>query len=51
VQDDVVRLTEYYRSFGFLDVAVSYELQWNLDGGDAVMMFHINEGSRYKVHE
>lgn len=48
VQGDVIRLTEYYRSFGYLDVSVSYELQWNLDGGTAVMMFHINEGERYK---
>ena len=35
VPGDVIRLTEYYRSFGYLDVVVSYELQWNLDGGTA----------------
>jgi outer membrane protein assembly factor BamA len=49
VPEDVIRLTEYYRSFGYLDVEVSYELQWNLDGGEATMMFHIHEGERYKV--
>ena len=48
VQSDVISLTEYYRSFGYLDATVTYELQWNLDGGDAVMMFHINEGERAK---
>ena len=49
VHDDVIRLTEYYRLFGYLDVVVSYELQWNLDGGEATMMFRIHEGERYKV--
>jgi outer membrane protein assembly factor BamA len=49
VQDDVERVMEYYRGFGFLDVAATYELQWNLDGGEAVMMFYINEGSRYQL--
>jgi outer membrane protein assembly factor BamA len=48
VPDDVIRLTEYYRSFGYLDVEVSYELQWNLDGGDATMVFRIHEGERHK---
>lgn len=47
VPADVVRLAEYYRSFGYRDVVVSYELQWNLDGGDALLMFHIEEGERY----
>ncbi len=50
VPDDVIRLTEYYRSFGYLDVEVSYELQWNLDGGDATMLFRIHEGARHKQH-
>jgi outer membrane protein insertion porin family len=44
VQSDVIGLTEYYRSFGYLDATVTYELQWNLDGGEAVIMFHIHEG-------
>jgi outer membrane protein assembly factor BamA len=48
VPTDVIHLTEYYRSFGYLDVSVNYELQWNLDGGEGVIMFHINEGERYK---
>jgi outer membrane protein insertion porin family len=47
VPADVVRLTEYYRSFGYRDVVVSYELQWNLDGGEAMLLFHIKEGKRY----
>jgi outer membrane protein assembly factor BamA len=51
VQDDVARLAQYYRSFGFLDVAVTYELQWNLDGDGAVMMFHIDEGTRYRLKD
>jgi outer membrane protein assembly factor BamA len=51
VPDDVARLTWYYRSFDFLDAVVTYELQWNLDGGAAVMMFHIDEGHRYKKVE
>jgi outer membrane protein assembly factor BamA len=48
VHEDVIRLTEYYRSFGYYDVEVSYELQWNLDGGAATMLFRIHEGERYK---
>jgi outer membrane protein assembly factor BamA len=50
IADDVSRLTEYYRSFGFRDATVTYELQWNLDGREAVLVFHIIEGERHRPH-
>lgn len=46
---DIAKLIEYYRSFGFLDVKVSRELQYHPNGRDVVLVFHIQEGTRYKL--
>jgi outer membrane protein assembly complex protein YaeT len=48
VDEDVNKLTEYYRSFGFHDVRVARELQY--EGADRVrVIFHVQEGQRYRV--
>jgi outer membrane protein insertion porin family len=46
---DALKLEEYYRSFGYLDVHVSRELQWHPNGRDVILVFHIQEGQRYQV--
>jgi outer membrane protein assembly complex protein YaeT len=47
--NDVVKLEEYYRSFGFMDAHVSRELRWSADQSSVVLVFHIHEGVRYQV--
>jgi outer membrane protein insertion porin family len=46
---DVNRLEEYYRGFGFRDVRVTRELQWGDVLGEVRVVFHVNEGLRYRV--
>lgn len=46
---DIVRLEEYYKGHGFLDVRVSRELRWTPDGKQVDLIFHINEGLRYQL--
>lgn len=46
---DITKLEEYYRTFGFHDVRVSRELQWEEDHRHVRLVFHIHEGQRYKV--
>jgi outer membrane protein assembly factor BamA len=46
---DVVKLEEYYRSFGYHDVRVARELQWDEDNRHVRLVFHIHEGPRYQV--
>lgn len=46
---DVVKLEEYYRTFGYQGVRVSRELQWEPDQRRVRLVFHIHEGQRYKV--
>jgi outer membrane protein insertion porin family len=46
---DVAVLEKYYKSFGFQDVVVSRDLQWSEDHRFVDIIFHINEGSRYRL--
>src|SRR5438034_3619756 len=46
---DVVKLEEYYRSFGFHNVQVARELRYDKDGRHVDLIFHIHEGQRYKL--
>jgi outer membrane protein insertion porin family len=45
---DVGELIKYYRSFGFQDVQVTRETRW-LSAGEVLLVFHIQEGVRYKI--
>ncbi|MBY0523453.1 MAG: outer membrane protein assembly factor BamA [Gemmataceae bacterium] len=47
--NDVSILEKYYKTFGFQDVAVSRELQWDADHRFVTLVFHIHEGQRYRV--
>lgn len=46
---DVNKLEEYYKTFGFHDVRVSRELQLDEDSRHLKLVFHVNEGPRYRV--
>jgi outer membrane protein assembly complex protein YaeT len=46
---DIGKLIEYYKSFGYLDVKISRELQYHPNGRDVILVFHINEGTRYTL--
>src|SRR5262249_10170354 len=49
VKADVERLRKFYRSFGYHDVRVSREVQWDSDLKAVVLVFHIREGERYRI--
>jgi outer membrane protein insertion porin family len=49
VESDVGKLVEYYKTFGFHDVRVSRELQWEKDLSRVKLVFHIEEGRRYRL--
>jgi outer membrane protein assembly factor BamA len=46
---DVKNLEEYYRKYGFFDVVVRREYRWDPDQRHVRIIFHIQEGKRYKV--
>ncbi|MBI1918229.1 MAG: outer membrane protein assembly factor BamA [Planctomycetes bacterium] len=49
VDGDVSKLIEYYRSFGYHDVKVSRQVEWNPGSKTVDVVFHIDEGLRYRV--
>ncbi len=51
IENDMSKLEDYYKTFGYLDVHVSRELHWNEDGQTAALVFHIDEGVRYQIKE
>ncbi len=46
---DVSKLEEYYKSYGFHLVRVSRELKWTEDFRMVDLIFHIQEGPRFRV--
>ncbi|MCY2947300.1 MAG: outer membrane protein assembly factor BamA [Gemmataceae bacterium] len=49
--NDILKLEEYYKSHGFLDVRVGRELRWTPDGREVDLVFHVREGLRYTVEK
>lgn len=49
INEDVDRLTAYYRSLGFFRARVGRELEWNEERNWLTLRFVIDEGPRYKV--
>jgi outer membrane protein assembly complex protein YaeT len=47
--NDVHELIKYYKSFGYHDVKVNRELVYSGDGREVKLIFHINEGVRYRL--
>src|SRR5579883_2425222 len=48
---DIGKLYEYYRNFGYQDVFISLETQRSPDGREVTLVFHIQEGQRYKIQD
>ncbi|MFQ3651524.1 MAG: outer membrane protein assembly factor BamA [Gemmataceae bacterium] len=51
VEYDVGELTRYYRSYGYHDVRISREIRHSPDSRTVDVIFHINEGVRYKLEK
>lgn len=51
IDQDVDRVTEYYRSLGFFNAQVGREVSESNDGRWLNVRFIVNEGPRYKVRE
>ena len=49
IEQDVLRLTNYYRSLGFFNARVGREVSESNDGKWVTIRFIIDEGPRYKV--
>lgn len=48
---DVLKLTEYYRSFGFFDVRIRRDVRWNPGYETVDVVFVIDEGQRFLVRD
>src|SRR5262249_16641686 len=46
---DQNELLRYYRSFGYQDVRIGRELSYATDARKVTVIFHVNEGIRYKL--
>ncbi len=51
IDEDVERLTAYYRSLGYFRARVSRELEWNRSRTWLTVRFVIDEGPRYRVRD
>ncbi len=49
VEQDVYDLEKYFRDFGFHDARVRRELIWSNDHREVEILFHVDEGIRYRV--
>jgi outer membrane protein assembly complex protein YaeT len=49
VDQDVLKLKEYFKGFGFHDVQVSREIEWQPDQRHVIVVFHVNQGVRYRI--
>lgn len=49
VDHDVLKLEQYYKDNGYLDVRVTRELNFSDDNAWVDITFHIHEGQRYRV--
>lgn len=49
IEQDIAAIEKYYKTFGFQDVFVRRELQWSEDARTVKVIFHIQEGTRYRI--
>lgn len=50
IDEDVAKLTAYYRSLGFFNAKIGREIEFGESGKWATLRFVIDEGPRYKVN-
>jgi len=48
---DIVKLVEYYRALGYLKTRIQRELIWADDHRLVTVVFHVEEGPRFKVNK
>jgi outer membrane protein assembly complex protein YaeT len=48
---DVGELYKYFRNFGYQDVRVSLETQRSPDGREVTLVFHVQQGLRYRIQD
>jgi outer membrane protein assembly complex protein YaeT len=46
---DIIALRDYYRNLGYLDAKIDHEVHLTRDQSGVNLIFHIDEGPRYKV--
>jgi outer membrane protein assembly complex protein YaeT len=51
IDHDTIKLTEYYKNNGYLDVRITRELALTDDGCWVDVIYHINEGQKYRVKD
>jgi outer membrane protein insertion porin family len=51
IEADRVKLIEYYRSYGFLDVKIGRRFDWTEDRSQVRVTYVIDEGKQYKVRD
>lgn len=51
IDQDLQRLTAYYRSLGFLRATIKHQLDWNDDRTWLTITFVIEEGIRYRIRQ
>src|SRR5207247_3144339 len=51
IAGDTNELLKYYRGFGFRDVGIAHELEYTPAGREVAVIFHIQEGVRYRRSE
>jgi outer membrane protein insertion porin family len=49
--NDINELYNYFRGFGYQDVRISLETQRSSDGSEITLIFHIQEGPRYRIQD
>lgn len=49
--NDVLKLEDYYKSNGYMDVKVTRELQFTQDYSEVDIIYHIHEGQKYQVQD
>jgi outer membrane protein assembly complex protein YaeT len=49
VENDITKLQEYYRSFGYLDARVAREVSFDPNGRDVDVVYVVDEGLRYRL--
>lgn len=51
IDADVGELYKYFRRFGYQDVRIAPEVQRSANGSEVTIIFHIQEGLRYRVKD
>lgn len=49
LEQDLTKLAEYYHSLGYLNARVQRELIWSADKRSVTVVFHVDEGKRFKI--